>query len=254
MTTLVLTTDPANGYVRLTITPTENVTRVTRTDVNGTADVRTMTGQLPHTDASVLTLDDYEASHGTARYAVTTTAGTVRGTIVLALSAPWLGTPENPQYSTAVPSVLDYSASGETRSIVHEPEYGLGDPIVIVRGSTPRRGSLRVGARDYAEALKVFRIFQRGQTMLLRQPGQHAGMDMYFIATSYEIVTAAAWAEHSVFDVTCTYLEVGRPAGALSGALGWTWAALEAAYPTWADVEAAYATWGDVRTDRRTNP
>jgi hypothetical protein len=252
MTTLILSTDPANGYVRLTITPTADITRVTRTDANGTRDVRTMTGQLPHTDDTVLTLDDYEASHGSARYTVATTAGTVRGTIVLALKDPWLGTPENPQYSTAVPSVLDYSASGETRSIVHEPEHELGEPIVIVRGSTTRRGSLRVGAGTYAAALKILRIFQRGQTMLLRQPGHHAGMDMYFIATSYEIVTAAAWQEHSVFDVTCSYIEVGRPGGALTGALGWTWAELEAAFPTWAAVEAAYATWGDVRTDRRT--
>lgn len=254
MTTLILTTDPANAYVRLAITPTAVITSVTRTDANGTRDVRAFSGQLPHATMTELVLDDYEASHGLARYTVTTSAGTVRSSIVLALTGPWLGTPENPQYSAPVASVLDYSASGETRSIIHEPEHGLGEPIVIVRGSSSRRGSLRIGAGTYAAALKLLRIFQRGQTLLLRQPGHHAGMDMYFIATSYEIVTAAAWQEHSVFDVTCSYIEVGRPAGALSGALGWTWAALETAHATWADVEAAYATWGDVRTDRRMTP
>lgn len=250
MTTLTLDTDTANGYVRLTITPTADVTRVRRSDVNGTQDVRTLTGQLPHVGTDVLTLDDYEAAHGPARYTVTTTAGTVTGSIVFTLASPWLGTPENPQHSTAVHSVLDYGAGGQTLSTVHEPEGPL-DPIVIVRGGSTRRGSLRVAAGTYAEALKIYAILRRGQAMLLRTPGDHAGMDMYFIPMTYEIVTALAGGAASVFDVTCSYIEVGRPQGDLSGALGWTYAGLEAAFVSYADVEAAYASFGDVRIDRR---
>ena len=250
MTTLTLAADPATGSVRLTITPTADVTRVRRTDANGTADVRTMTGQLPHTAPAVLVLDDYEAN-GTARYTVTTTAGTVTGSIILTLASPWLGTPENPQYSAAVASVLDYGAGGISRATVHEPD-GDDAPIVIGLGGSTRRGSLRVSTPGgtYAEALSLFRILGRGQTMLLRQ-AEHPGMDMYFIAGNYEIVTALAGGSGSVFDVTASYIEVVRPAGALSGALGWTWAALAAAFPTWAAVEEAYATWGDLRVDRR---
>lgn len=250
MTTLVLNTDPANGYVRLTITPTADVTRVRRTDINGTADVRTFTDQLPHTAPAELVLDDYEASQGQARYTITTTAGTVTGTIVHALTGPWLGTPENPQFSVRVKSVEDYGTGGQTLGTVFEPEGRDVAPIVIVRGGSTRRGNLRVAGGTYAEALKIYRIFQRGQTMLLRQV-EHAGMDMYFIPMTFDIVTALAAREASIFDVTCSYIEVARPAGALSGALGWTWAALEAAFETWADVEEAYASWGDVRTDRR---
>lgn len=251
MTTLVLNTDPGNGYARLTITPTADITRVRRTDINGTADVRTLTGQLPHAVAGgELVLDDYEAAHGPARYTVTTTAGTVTGTIVHTLPTPWLGTPENPQFSVAINSFEDYSAGTQTLSTVHEPEGRDVAPIVIVRGANTRRGTLRVEGGNYAAALKILRILQRGQTMLLRQP-DHEGMDMYFIPMNADIVTVLASRRSSVFDVTLSYIEVGRPAGALSGALGWTWGELETAFATWADVESAYASWGDVRTDRR---
>lgn len=250
MTTLILTTDPGTGSVRLTVTPTADVTRVRRTDVNGTADVRTMTGLLPHTAPAELVLDDYEAGHGLARYTVTTTAGTVTGSIVHTLPTPWLGTPENPQFSVAINSFQDYGAAMQTLSTVHEPEGRDAPPIVIVRGASTRRGSLRVEGGTYAQALKILRMFQRGQTMLLRQ-SEHAGMDMYFIPMNAEIVTHLAARAASIFDVTLSYLEVGRPAGALSGALGWTWAQLETDFATWGDVEAAYASWGDLRTDRR---
>jgi hypothetical protein len=250
MTTLTLDTDPANGYVRLTITPTEDITRVRRSDVNGTQDVRTLTGQLPHTGTDVLTLDDYEAAHGPARYTVTTAAGTVTSSIVMSLPMPWFGTPENPQHSVSVNSFEDYAAGMSTLSTVHEPEGRDLDPIVIVRGGSTRRGSLRIEGGTYAAALKILRIFQRGQTMLLRQ-SDHAGMDMYFVPMHADIVTALAALKSSQFDVTCTYIEVARPNGALSGALGWTWAGLEAAFTTWGDVEEAYASWADVRIDRR---
>jgi hypothetical protein len=248
MTTLVLTTDAANGFVRLTITPTDDVTRVRRSDANGTYDVRTLTGQLPHAAPDVLTLDDYEAN-GAATYTVTTTAGSVSGTIVLLLASPWLGTPEVPQFSAAVPSVLEYSAGASTLTTVFEPD-GRYDPTVIVRGAGTRRGTLTVEGGTYAQALNLLRLFQRGQTMFLRQT-QHAGMDMFFIPMNFDIITALKAGKNSVFDVECQYIEVGRPSGALSGALGWTWDSLAAAFDTWDEVFDAYATWGDVQIDRR---
>jgi hypothetical protein len=247
MTTLILTANPDTGSVRLTITPTDEITRVRRTDVNGTYDVRTLTGQLPHLTGE-LVLDDYEAN-GLARYTITTAGASVTGSITLPLTSPWLGTPENPQFSVAVEGFEDYAAGGATLSTVHEPDGRL-DPIVIVRGATTRRGTMRVYGGTYAEALKILRIFRRGQTMFLRQT-DHPGMDMYFIPMTFDIVTALAGRSASVFDVTLNYLEVGRPAGALSGALGWTWAGLTAAFPTWGDVFDSYDSWGDVRTDRR---
>lgn len=250
MTTLLLTTHPDTGFNRLTITPTAEVERVRRSDANGTADVRTMTGQLPHPAASgVLTLDDYEAAHGEAVYTVTTADATVTGTIVLALDSPWIGTPENPQFSAPVPSVLTYGAGSATLSTVHEPEGRL-DPIVIVRGAATRRGSLTIEGGSYAATLNLLRLCQRGQTMLLRQL-QHPGMDMYFVPMNADIVTSLSAGASSRFDLDVRYIEVGRPNGALSGALGWTWAELATAFPSWDDVYDSYATWGDVRTDTR---
>ena len=250
MTTLILSSDPATGSNRLTITPTADVTRVRRSDANGTADVRTMTGQLPHVVASgVLVLDDYEAPHGEVTYTVTTDAGTVTGSIVLTLSSPWIGTPENPQYSAAVPSVLTYGAASSTLSTVHEPE-GRFDPIVIVRGASSRRGTMSIEGGTYAATLNLLRLCQRGQTMLLRQL-QHPGMDMYFLPMNSDIQTSLAAGARSQFDLNVQYIEVARPNGALSGALGWTWDELETAFPTWDDVFDSYATWGDVRTDTR---
>lgn len=248
MTALVLTTDPSTGSNRLTITPTATITRVRATGANGTRDVRTMTGQLPHTTGD-LVLDDYEAAQGATTYTVTTAAGTVSGTIVLALSSPWLGTPENPQHSAPVRAVMEYGAGAATRSTVHEPD-GPYDPIVIVLGGSTRRGTLTVEAGDYPAALALLRLCQRGQTMMLRQL-QHAGMDMYFLPMQADILTVRAAGQHSRFDLSVQYIEVGRPTGALSGALGWTWAELETSFATWGDVFDAYATWGDVRIDRR---
>lgn len=248
MTTLTLTTDPVNGFNRLTIEPTAEVTRVRRSDANGAADVRTESGALPHPLPDTLVLDDYEAN-GTATYTVTTTAGTVSATIVQTLLTPWLGTPEAPQFSAAVRSVLTYGAGTSTLSTVHEPE-GRGDPIVIVRGASSRRGTMTVQAGTYPEALNLLRLCQRGQTMMLRQL-QHPGMDMYFLPMNSEIVTALAAGARSVFDLQVQYIEVGRPKGYLSGALGWTWDGLAADFATWDDVADAYESWGDLRIDVR---
>jgi hypothetical protein len=65
------------------------------------------------------------------------------------------------------------------------------------------------------------------------------------------IVTSTNWGRASQFDVEVEYIETDRPAGALAGALGWTWPAVEADYATWGDVFDAYASWGDLRIDKR---
>jgi hypothetical protein len=250
MTTLLLTTHPELGHHRLTITPTATVESVTRTDSNGTYEVRTMTGVLPHLAADgVLLLDDYEAAQGPATYTVTTADESLGDTIVMALTGPWLGTPEAPQFSTQVGAVMTYGAGTDTLSTVHEPE-GRYDPIVIVRGASSRRGTMTVEGGSYAETLNLLRLCQRGQAMLLRQL-DHPGMDMYFVPMHADIVTVMAAGRASSFELSVQYIEVARPKGFLSGALGWTWAALAASGMSWGDVFNTYASWGDLRTDVR---
>ena len=250
MTTVILTAHPATGYNRLTITPTADVTRVRRTDANGTYDVRVLDGQLPHAAPDVLTLDDYEAAKGTSTYAVITTAGTVSGSIVLALTSPWLGTPETPHYSAPVASVLTYGAGVVNQSTVHEPD---GAPaIVIVRGGSTRRGSMTIQGGSYSTALNLLRLCQQGRTMLLRET-QHPGMDMFFMPMNADIITSLAAGAASQFDLSVQYIEVGRPTGPLAGAFGWTWDDVPASFDNWWDVFDAYANWADVRLDRRIN-
>lgn len=250
MTTLTLAPSPATGSTRLTITPTATVTAVTATDANGSRTVRTITGQLPH-PSGVLTLDDYEAAHGKTDYTVVTAAGTVKASAELVLDSLWLGTPEAPQFSARIASVLNYSTGAETFSTVHQPE-GRYDPIVIVRGASTRTGNMTLQAGTYAEALNLLRLCQRGQTMQLRQL-QHPGMDMYFVPTKFDIVTPLVAGAASEFDLQLSYIETGNPTGPLSGALGWTWDALLAEYDTWDELLTAYASWGDLRTDTRTS-
>jgi hypothetical protein len=249
MTTLLLESDPGTGSNRLTITPTADVTRIRRSDANGTWDVRTLTGQLPYTGPAPLVLDDYEAVNGTSTYTVTTAGGTVTDSIVLALTSPIVSVPEAPNFSARVPSVLEYGANTNTLSTVHEPD-GRPGPVVIVMGGSTRRGNLSLEGGDYAAALNLLRLFQRGMVMQLRQT-DHPGMDMYFMAMRSAIVTSTNWGRASQFDVEVEYIETDRPAGALAGALGWTWPAVEADYATWGDVFDAYASWGDLRIDKR---
>jgi hypothetical protein len=250
MTTLLLTTHPELGYHRLTITPTATVESVTRTDSNGTRDVRTMTGVLPHPAASgVLLLEDYEAAQGPATYTVTTADESLGDTIVMTLASPWLGTPEAPQFSAQVRSVMTYGAGTDTLSTVHEPE-GRYDPIVIVRGASSRRGTMTVEGGTYAETLNLLRLCQRGQTMLLRQL-DHPGMDMYFVPMHTDIVTVMAAGKASGFDLSVQYIEVARPKGNLSGALGWTFEALTLSGMSFADVFETYDSFGDLRIDVR---
>lgn len=249
MSTLTITPNPATGSHQLSILPTGTVTRVQRTDRNGSYDVRMITGLLPWPAASgTLTLDDYEAADGTSTYTVTTSADVVTGTAVLDLAGTvWLGVPVTPQFSAKVQTVTGYGAGVRSRNTVLEPD-GSPNPIVIIRSSASRAGQMQLWAGTYEAALALLRLCGRGQIILLRQ-SDHAGMDMFFTATDADLTTLRTDGKDSVFGVQLQYIEVPRPRAPLSGALGWTWGELKNTYATWGDVFNAYATWGDVRTN-----
>lgn len=199
---------------------------------------------------AALVLDDYEASAGTSTYTVTTALDTVSGSGALTIDSPWLGLPVTPQFSARVDSVTGYEAGVDSLSTVIEPSGG-NVPLVIFRGGSTRRGSLDVWAGSYAAALALLRLVQRGQIIMLRQ-AENPGMDMFFHASRAGITTLLQPANKpTVFGVRLDYIEVGRPAAPLSGALGWTWGTLKNSAASWADVFAGYATWGDIRTNRR---
>lgn len=248
MSTLTITPKPATGSHQLSIVPTGTVTRIQRTDRNGSYDVRVITDLLPWTAAQgTLTLDDYEAAAGTSTYTVTTSADVVTGSAVLTLDGIWLGVPVTPQFSAKVQTVTGYGAGLESRNTVLEPD-GSPNPIVIIRSASGRRGQLSLWAGTYEAALALLRLCGRGQIIFLRQT-DHGGMDMFFTATGANLSTLRTDGTSSVFGVDVQYIEVPRPRGPLSGALGWTWGTLRNTYATWGDVFNAYATWGDVRTN-----
>lgn len=250
MTTLTVTPNPATGSHQLSIVPTGDVTRIQRTDANGTYDVRTLTGQLPHPVASgTLVVDDYEPANGTSTYTVTTAADVVAQAGVLALGNPWLSVPVTPQFSAQISGGIGGYGSGfESRSTVVEPD-GSPFPIVIHRVASSRRGSLDLWGGSYADAVNLLRLCGRRGTYMLRQ-SEHTGMDMFFVIRDCSLRTLVVDGAASKFGVTVQYLEVPRPGGPLSGALGWTWGELKNTYATWGDVFNAFATWGDVRTNQ----
>ncbi|WP_144630285.1 hypothetical protein [Arthrobacter woluwensis] len=251
MSTVVLTKLPAIGAIRLAITPPAGgaILQVQRTDVNGTAVVRTLTGQLPYSGTTPLVLDDYEAATGQVTYTIGATGQPGPDVVTTSFDLgeePWLGLPITPQYSVQVPATIDYDSNIESRTVVHEP-VGSRFPIVVSQEASTRRGQMTVFAGSYAVGLSILRMFQRGQVAFLRQ--NVPGMDMYFSITTASLRTLVT--EPFTVSVDISYIEVGRPTGPLAGALGWTWTSLKNSLATWADVTGTYATWADVRTDTK---
>ena len=186
-----------------------------------------------------LVLTDYEAASGAVSY----TAGNATRATSWAIPGPWLMVPTMPAYSVELETLLEYSAGGQSLGSVHEL-LGRNDPVAILRGMGTRRGTLRLYCGTFAQALTVAEATKRGEVLMLRQP-EHEGMDMYFVATSYGIPTLDTNGGASVFGLDVSYVEVTRPVGALSGTLGWTFAALASSYPSFASLPGAYATFQD---------
>lgn len=252
MSTVVLNPMPEIGAIRLSITPPVGgaLLQVQRTDTNGTAVLRTLTGQLPYSLQTPLVLDDYEAAAGQVTYTIGATGQPGPDTVTTNFdlgTTPWLGLPITPQYSVQVQNVLEYGSEVESRSVVHEP-VGSRFPIVISQEASTRRGQMTVFAGSYATALSVLRLVQRGQIVFLRQ-GELTGMDMYFSANHASLKLLAQ--DPLTYGVDIDYTEVTRPKGSLAGALGWTWNALKNDRASWGDVTATFATWADVRTNTR---
>lgn len=249
MTTLTLTPDAGTGSVLLDIQPAgRTVLRVLRTDANGTAEVRGMAGQFPAGGAGRVILADYEAAAGTLQYSVQTDAGAVNGTTALQLDTPWLTVPLMPNLSEPVEAVMDYRASRPSLGRVLEVLY-RPDPLPVLRPLGSRAGSLAIHAASLADALRIERVFSRGQVVLLR--GLVAGMDMYLVPedVAHAPVSNDDDTGHT-YEVTVGYRQVSRPAGPQSGALGWTYNAVLGSFGTYAELAAAYDTYDDLTVNR----
>lgn len=250
---MTITPDAGTGSVLLDIERAGlTVYRVLRTDANGSAEVRGMEGQFPalpgEGSAARVILTDYEAAAGDLLYSVETSAGTVNGSTVLELSSPWLTVPLMPNLSEPVPAVMDYSAARPALGRVHEVLY-RADPLPVLRALGFRAGSLVIEAGDLADALRIERVFTRRQVVMFR--GLVPGMDMYLVPESVSHSPVQSQDGNGyTYEVTVSYRQVARPAGAQSGALGWTYNALLESYGTYAALAAAFDSYDDLTINR----
>lgn len=242
MTSLITTPDNETGSVALSITKTADVTKVVRTNVNGSEEVRSSTGQMPSIGAGTLILTDYEAAHGLNSYNVYAADGSfVTGSATLDIENPWLSVPVMPQYSEQVETITQFGAGREANTTVHRP-LGRADSLVVMGKLGDRTGSLEVFCNTYAAARKLERIFERGEVVQLRQRVE--GMDFYFTATSIPVSPYSVQGEDSTkWSMTINYVEVRRPIGALAGALGWTFEELASSAVSFDVITQAYATF-----------
>lgn len=250
MSSMTATPDPATGSVLLEIVQTAPVLRVLRTNENGIFEVRALAGQFPSTGAGRLILTDYEAGHGLNTYTLVDGGKGAAAAARLDLDLPWLMVPVMPHYARQVETITGYGAGRESLGQVQTVPDSAA-PLVALAPLALRTGSMDLWAPSLAVARSLESVFDRGEIAMLKQ--RVAGMDMYFTTTRTNISphdvegdgTAGAW------NLAVDYVEVGRPAGPLAGALGWTFDALAAAFPTFDAVTAAYASFDDLTVNRR---
>lgn len=246
MTTIAAVSQPADAAVLLTVTATATVTAITRTDVNGTAAVRTLPGLLPHTAGSFV-LTDYEAAAGLVTYAVQSSAPAACS-LTVTLTGPRLSSLVLPAYFAAVDLVEGYTAARATTATLHDV-IDRADPVVTLGVMRLRTGTLTMWARDYAAARAIEAVYARGEVALFRQT-QYPGLDMYHVALDEITVTPhdPATAPRR-WSVVVPFVEVARPTGAnILGTLGWSFDDVAATYATFTAVPAVFATFNDLTT------
>lgn len=242
MTSITATPDSVTGSIQLSITQTNSVTKITRSDVNGIAEVRVSSGQLPSTATGTTVVSDYEASNGVCNYTVTTinVSDIATASATLTVTKPWLMVPIAPNYSENVETITNYSAGRSSRSTVHQI-IGRADPLVVLGKLGTRTGTLEIWTDSIVSANKLARVFDRGEIVMLKQPV--SGMDMYFTAEDLDISPFSVQGSMTRFKFTVRYQEVVRPYGNLAGALGWTYNALASRYSTFDQILSDYATY-----------
>ena len=188
-----------------------------------------------------LVLIDYEAASGVVSYVT----GLGSKLTSWDIESPWIFVPVMPNYSARLTSVLDYSAGGDSLGTIHEM-LGRTDPVAVLRGMGTRSGTLQLWAGTYDDAAAVVDACARGEVLMLRQP-EHQGMDMYFTALNYNVRPLAVGGAATVWGIDLAYRELARPADPLAGALGWTFAALAAAYPNFRTLPQKYSNFQNMK-------
>jgi len=229
--------------IKVSLIPPAYSFSLTRSDANGIVPVRLFEGQGISGGALIVT--DYEPSlTGPLTYTVnTTTAATV--TTTLALQETWLTVPVAPQYSAQADLVTGLTSARETTTTVHKI-INRPDPILTLGALRLRSGSLTVWCPSYAVGRTLEAVYGRGEIVMLRQ-SDYAGLDMFHAATgNVSLALEDTMTPTRRWLLSVDYTEVKRPSGALTGAIGWTYAASTARNATYGASALEFPTYGDL--------
>jgi hypothetical protein len=245
MTTLTATPDIATASVLLSITKTETVSRIERTDINGTHEVRVPSLTLPSTGAGTLHLTDYEAAHGVNNYRVIHSGSSEVATApaVLALVQPWVFVPVLPNKSLSVPQITTYNAS-RTSSTIRHRVIDRTEPVVNMGKLGLREGQMDIWCPDYLATRDLDEALNTGEILMLRQ--EVPGMDMWFSPSEVDVQPFSEQGNQTRYRYTVRFQETLRPEGFLKGARGWTFDELAESFITFDQVTAAYASFDDL--------
>jgi hypothetical protein len=249
MTTLTATPDVAQASVLLTITKTETVNRIERTDINGTHEVRVPAYTLPSAGTGILHITDYEAAQGALTYRVygSGSAAVATKTATLELAQPWLFVPALPELSVSFPQITTYRSTRTSSTILHKV-IDRRDSVVKIGKQGLREGQLDIFCPDYLTTRALDAAVDSGEILMLRQ--EVPGLDMWFTVSDTDVQPISEEGAQTTYLYSVRFSETARPVDQLKGSRGWNYTELASSFNTYAEVAAAYATYGDLLINR----
>lgn len=246
MTTITETPDIATASVLLSITKTATVSRVERTDINGTHEVRVPAYTLPSAGTGILHLTDYEAAHGLNTYRVYHSGSSVAAatqTATLTLNSPWLFVPVLPELSAAVSQITTYGSARTSSTIIHKV-IDRTDPVVNMGKLGLREGTLDIWCPNYLTTRALDAAVDSGEILMLRT--EVPGLDMWFTVSDTDVQPFNAEGALTKYRYSVRFHETARPEGLLKGARGWTFDEIAASFQTFDQVTAAYTSFDNL--------
>ena len=245
---ITLLPDAESASVLVTVTTTRSSVALYRTDQNGRQLVRLLPGQT--VTGGALIVRDYEpALVGQITYSAHgLSASTFLDRGEHRVSRDWASVVARPQYNATADVIPAISRTVGTGSIVHNV-IGRSDAPVTLQPSGPASGTVTIVTRSREEAQAFEDLHSLGKAVLFRfaaHESQTVYRDFYAVTTTYDATPDPVNSLPRPHHVTLGYTEVRRPAGALLGALGWTYDAVVALGVTYDDLPEQYATYNDL--------
>lgn len=237
MIALTATALPELAAVRLDVTGAASTITLTRSDANGSREVRLHSAV---TTGGALTATDYEPalSGAEVRYTVTDDDGYQEtATVAMNVGHPWIHVPTDPRFRKRLLSVLDYSAGRDSAASVHWL-IDRGDPVVVSGPARTREGSLSVLTTSHMEAVQVQDVADASTVMV--RTTDHGDLDFYGVITRSSVTPSGENTSPRRWIVTLDFSETRPP----SGDLGPEW--------TIDDVAASAFTIDDIAYDYET--